>query len=140
MALTGKQRRHLRGLAHALQPVVQIGKAGATKALVDELDRAVEAHELVKIRTLKECPTDLEEILGLVEQALGTSTVGTVGKVAILYRARKKEPKIVLPGTEKTAPKAPARVGASKKTGGSSKGAGGITRKPSSPRRTSEKR
>jgi RNA-binding protein len=140
LALTGKQRRHLRGLAHALQPVVQIGKAGATKALVKELDRAVEAHELVKIRALKECPTELDEILEVVEQALGTSTVGTVGKVAILYRARKKDPKIALPGTEKKAPKATARVGASKKTDSKIKQTGSITKTTTSSRRTSVKR
>jgi RNA-binding protein len=100
--LTGKQRRHLRALAHDLQPVVQIGKAGPSKTLLKELDRAIDAHELVKIRALRECPTELDEILTLVEQTLGASAVGSVGKVAVLYRARKKDPKIMLPAATTT--------------------------------------
>jgi RNA-binding protein len=95
--LTSKQRRYLRGLAHGMLPILQIGKAGPSKALLDELDRALLAHELVKIRMLRECPTELAELLGLAESSLGTSTVGSVGKVAILYRARSDKPRITLP-------------------------------------------
>jgi RNA-binding protein len=97
VALDGKQRRYLRGLAHELQPVMQIGKSGATPALLDELDRVLETHELVKVRLLRECPSDLNELLPLMQKNLGASPVGSVGRVAILYRARRQKPTIKLP-------------------------------------------
>jgi RNA-binding protein len=96
VVLNGKQRRTLRGLAHGKTSILQIGKSGASPALLDELDRALETHELVKIRTLRECPTALVEVVELVEQALRASAVGTVGRVAILYRPRQKAPTIDL--------------------------------------------
>jgi RNA-binding protein len=96
VVLNGKQRRTLRGLAHGKTSILQIGKSGASQALLDELDRALETHELVKIRTLRECPTALVEVIELVERSLRASTVGTVGRVAILYRPRQKEPTIDL--------------------------------------------
>src|SRR5512145_50448 len=95
--LTGKQRQYLKGLAHGKKAVLQIGKSGATKALLDELNRALEAHELVKVRILRECPVQLDELIGLVEQATQASTVGAVGKVATWYRPRLEDPVIVLP-------------------------------------------
>lgn len=108
LVLTGKQRRYLRSLAHDMQAVLQIGKAGATKALLKELDLALEAHELIKIRTLKECPLELSDALALVNSDLGATTVGTVGRVAMLYRARLKDPEIQLPSSEKSKTKAAA--------------------------------
>ena len=50
MKLTGKQLNHLRALAHHLKPIVTVGVAGATPAVSAELENALEAHELVKIR------------------------------------------------------------------------------------------
>lgn len=82
---------------------MQIGKGGASKALLSELDRALETHELLKVRTLKECPQELPEVLTLVESSLGAVAVGAVGRVAILYRARSKDPTIELPGGAKLA-------------------------------------
>lgn len=116
VALNGRQRRYLRGLAHDRQPILQIGKAGAAKSVVDELDRALETHELVKIRVLRECPNQLGEIVSLVERSLGASTVGTVGRVAILYRTRSKDPSIALPDKANVHNEAPTSMKATKRT------------------------
>ena len=50
MTLSEKQRKHLRGLGHALQPVVLIGNAGLTDGVIAEAARALHDHELVKIK------------------------------------------------------------------------------------------
>lgn len=84
-ALSGAQRRRLRGLAHSLQPLVRIGQGGLGEGVVQETDRALEAHELIKVRFLggKE---DLRD--GSVKLAgdLGAHLIGTIGHVAVLYR------------------------------------------------------
>ena len=49
MALTEKQKKHLRRLAHPMNPIVMLGNAGLTDAVVAELDRALTDHELVKV-------------------------------------------------------------------------------------------
>jgi RNA-binding protein len=81
--LTSKQRQFLKGRAHALSPVVRIGKGGLTPAVVLEAKTALRAHELIKVR--------IE-----VEDA-AAHLVGAVGKVAILYRARDEDPALRLP-------------------------------------------
>ena len=88
--LTSKQRKRLRGLAHALEPLVHVGKSGVTDELVAQLDRALDAHELVKVRFL-----DVRALEGKAEKAelvaelcarTGAEAAGTVGHVAILFR------------------------------------------------------
>lgn len=109
--LNGKQRRYLRSLAHGLQPVLQVGKSGPSETLLKELDRALDAHELVKIRVLRECPTELDEILALAEKTLAAAPVGTTGKVAVLYRRRANDPRIALPDLAASAkPKKPTKA------------------------------
>jgi RNA-binding protein len=95
--LTGKQRRHLRALAHHIDPVVQVGKGGMTDALTDAVDRALTDHELVKVRVLEGAPQDRHELARPLAHALRAHVVGTVGRIVILYRQRHKNPEIVLP-------------------------------------------
>jgi RNA-binding protein len=96
-ALTGKQRRHLRALAHHIDPVVQVGKGGLTDALTGAVDRALTDHELVKVRVLEGAPADRHELARPLADALQAQLVGTVGRIVILYRTREKNPTIVLP-------------------------------------------
>jgi putative YhbY family RNA-binding protein len=49
MALSEKQKKHLRRLAHPMNPIVMLGNAGLTDGVVNELDRALTDHELVKV-------------------------------------------------------------------------------------------
>jgi RNA-binding protein len=95
--LTGKQRRHLRALAHHLDPVVQVGKGGMTDALTDAVDRALTDHELVKVRVLEGAPAGRDALAQPLADALRAHVVGTVGRIVILYRMRKQNPDIVLP-------------------------------------------
>lgn len=96
--LTGVQRRHLRGLAHGLRPAVQVGQRGLTDAVAAEVDRALERHELIKVKLAG----DREERRTLAEtlaHRLGAHLAGTIGTMAILYR-RHPDPqarKVTLP-------------------------------------------
>ena len=83
--LSGKQRRWLRGKAHSLKPVVQMGGKGLTDAVVAEVDRALDVHELIKVRLTGEREEREEAVSDLAER-VGAETVGVTGKVAILYR------------------------------------------------------
>lgn len=83
--LTGKQRRWLRGRAHDLDPVVQLGAKGLTDAVVAEVDRSLEAHELIKVRLAGE-RDEREVTAATLADRTNAHAVGTIGKVAILYR------------------------------------------------------
>ncbi|HEV8238452.1 MAG TPA: YhbY family RNA-binding protein [Thermoanaerobaculia bacterium] len=83
--LTASQRRELRARAHPLAPLVQVGRGGVTDAFVAELDRALVAHELVKIRLRGEREERAAQLADMMAR-LDCVIVGTVGAVAILYR------------------------------------------------------
>lgn len=97
MALTGKQRTYLRSLAHHLEPVVQVGHAGLSDAVMAQIDGALQTHELIKVKLGKECPVPREDAPALVEGATSSTVVQVIGKTLVVYRRRKKDPKIVLP-------------------------------------------
>lgn len=85
--LTGRQRRILRGLAHGLEPVVHVGRERVTDEVVAQVDRALEAHELIKIRFLDGKSAKSELIAELVRRT-GALEAGRIGHVAMLYRPR----------------------------------------------------
>ncbi|MBX7197411.1 MAG: ribosome assembly RNA-binding protein YhbY [Sandaracinaceae bacterium] len=95
--LTGKQQRHLKALAHALEPVVILGKDGVSEGVLTATDQALVDHELIKVK-LPDLDRDERAVLA-VRLAEGTEAalVGTIGRVAILYRRHPSEPKVALP-------------------------------------------
>jgi RNA-binding protein len=86
--LTAAERKALKGRAHRLEPVVQIGAKGLTDEVVAEIDRALAAHELVKVRAAGlergERAAALEDIAGRT----GAEAVQHVGKVFVIYRKK----------------------------------------------------
>ncbi len=83
--LTAAQRKHLRSLAHHLQPIVLIGKQGVTDNVIDSVDTALEAHELIKIRFIDH--KDAKKLLTAeIAERTSSQIAGTIGHVAILYR------------------------------------------------------
>ena len=97
VTLTGKQARHLRALAHEMKPVVQVGKNGLTDGLCLELDSALLAHELLKVRFGGETPASAEEFETFVNTRLGATVAQVIGKIVLIYRAHPDKPRIKLP-------------------------------------------
>lgn len=96
-ALTGKQNRHLRALAHSLKPVVQIGKNGWTDATRQQVDDALDDHELIKVKVGSESPVELQELSRTLSTDLGAHVAQAIGSILVAYRPHPKEPKIRLP-------------------------------------------
>lgn len=94
--LTGKQKRHLRGLGHGLKPVVLIGKKELDAGLIQETNAALACHELIKVKVLENCPLDRHEASDGLAEATGADVAQILGKTFLLYRPAEK-PAIVLP-------------------------------------------
>lgn len=92
---TGKQRRHLRSLAHDLNPVVLVGQRGVSDNLIENLDEQLLAHELVKVKVHDS--DALEETARALAEGTGSAVIQTIGKMLVLYRAHPKQPTIKLP-------------------------------------------
>jgi RNA-binding protein len=95
--MTGKQRHHLRGLAHHLDPVVMIGRRGVSDSVVRQIEGALDDHELIKVKVLEDCPVDRGEVAALCTLQTECEVVGQIGRILVLYRARKEGPTIRLP-------------------------------------------
>lgn len=95
--LTGKQKSFLRALAHPLKPVVQIGHGGLTAAVLSAIDGALATHELIKVRITGQEEIDVAEVALEVEAGTRSTVAQVIGKTLVVYRARKKDPGIVLP-------------------------------------------
>ena len=94
--LSGRQRRHLRGLAHALRPVVHVGGEGISAGVVDAVGRALLDHELVKVRLHE--PEGKRALARRLAESSGAALCGLVGHTVILYRPHPERPRISLPG------------------------------------------
>jgi len=95
--LTGKALRHLRALGHLLDPVIAVGKNGVTEVLAKEAARALEKHELIKVRVMQEAPLDRHEAAEDLATKTGSVLAQVLGRTFLLYRRNDQKPKIVLP-------------------------------------------
>jgi RNA-binding protein len=95
--LTGKQRRHLRGLGHDLKPIVHVGKGGLDDGLVAAVAQALEDHELVKIKVGEAAKLDRHEAAEEIAHQTHSEVAQVLGNTVLLYRAHPDEPVIVLP-------------------------------------------
>ena len=93
--LTPAERRALRARAHHLHPVIMIGEAGLTPAVLKEIDSALKSHELIKIRVLGEDRARRKDLPGEICAALEASPVQSIGKMLVIFRPRPEgaEPK-----------------------------------------------
>jgi RNA-binding protein len=84
--LSAAERKALKGRAHKLEPLVQIGAKGLTDEVVGEIDRALKAHELIKVRAAGLEREARAEALSAICARTGAQTVQQVGKVFVLFR------------------------------------------------------
>ena len=95
--LTQRQRRHLRGLAHHLKPVILLGSGALTPPVARETARALEDHELIKVKAAGGEHAARDELFAALTRATGSCLVQRIGNVAVLYRPRAGLPGILLP-------------------------------------------
>lgn len=96
MNLSNKQKKHLKGLAHPLKPVVLLGQNGLTEGVLAEIENALNFHELIKVKVA----TDDREMKQLIIDAIVRETqainVAKIGHIVVLYR-QSEEKKVDLP-------------------------------------------
>jgi len=96
MNLTSKQKSYLRSLAHKLKPVVMIGNAGVTDNIIQEIDRSLSHHELIKVRISGLERNDRTKVANDLCKETSSELINIIGHIAIIYRVAKK-PKINVP-------------------------------------------
>ena len=95
--MTSKQRAYLRGLANGIDAIFQVGKGGISDVLLEQLNNAIEARELVKITILETAPGSAKELAEEIANGTNSVVVQTVGNKITLFRQKKKNSKIELP-------------------------------------------
>lgn len=86
--ITAVQKKALKARAHALHPILQLGEKGLTDAVVAEIDRALGAHELIKIRAAPLNREEREVALASICERTGARPVQHIGKMLVLYRQK----------------------------------------------------
>jgi RNA-binding protein len=97
MPLTTSQIRYLRGLAHPMRPVLQLGGKGVTANVLKELDHALNDHELVKVRLDGTDRSERTAALTRLVASSGAENVQTIGHIAVLFRRNQDQPRLALP-------------------------------------------
>jgi len=89
--LSGKEKRELRARAHHLSPVVSVGAAGASDAVLAELDIALDGHELVKLRIAADDRAHRKELIDNLCRRARAELIQRIGHTAVIYRKRPEE-------------------------------------------------
>lgn len=97
MALTERQKKHLRRLGHDLHPIVLVGQRGMNAGVVEELKLALEHHELVKLRVRAGSREDRDAIFGELAGLSGSEFVFRIGNVGLFYKKNNMLQKLLLP-------------------------------------------
>lgn len=100
LVLTSRQKKYLKGLAHNLSALIQVGKEGLSEKLIEATDQELLRRELIKVKLGKNSGVEKDAAGSALSEATGSSLVQIIGKTLILYRAnpkRKKEERIRLP-------------------------------------------
>lgn len=97
MALTDNQKKHLRRLGHALNPVVLVGQRGLTPNVVAELARALHDHELVKVRARVGDRAGRDAVLAELAAATSSELAFQIGNVGLFYKKNNALNKVLIP-------------------------------------------
>lgn len=95
--LTGKQKGHLRSLAHHLKPIFQVGKGSTNDHLIRHIEEAIETRELIKVSVLNNCMDDPREIGAELAERTGSELAQVIGKTIVLYKESRDHKQIELP-------------------------------------------
>ena len=97
MPLSNNQLKHLRNLAHHLKPIVTVGQHGVTENVLNELEIALNHHELVKIKIAGEDRDERKAMIQMLIEKTAADMVQAIGKTLTLFRLNPKKPKVELP-------------------------------------------
>ena len=92
--MTGRQKRHLRALAHPLKPIVNLGKQGLSRETKREIESQLLDHELIKCKVLDSCPLSKKECAEEISTMTEIEVVQIIGKTLILFSQHPEDPKI----------------------------------------------
>lgn len=91
LQLSPRDRQKLKARAHALEPVVQVGQSGVTERVAVELDRALAAHQLIKVKVSAPDRDAREAVCDDIVARTDAAEVQRVGKVIVLWRPREED-------------------------------------------------
>lgn len=94
MAITEQQRRELKKLVHHLKPVVTVGQHGLTEGVFNEIDIALDSHELIKLKLSGGDRDEKKAMIKGICTKTGADFVHSIGHTAAFYRKHPKNPKI----------------------------------------------
>lgn len=97
MPLSANQKRYLRGLAHGLNPVIMVGQKGITDTLIQELERALDHHELVKVKLAGEDRETRSHYATELSVRTGAELIQAIGHTICYYKCNNETPKLALP-------------------------------------------
>lgn len=86
LLLTNAERKELKSRAHPLNPVVLVGSAGLTQAVLQEIDRGLASHELIKVRLAGADREQREQVAEEVAETLSCAVVQIIGNILVLFR------------------------------------------------------
>ncbi|WP_069649240.1 ribosome assembly RNA-binding protein YhbY [Caloranaerobacter ferrireducens] len=95
--LTGRQRSYLKSIANGLDPIIQIGKNGISENLIKQIDDALEAREIIKVKILNNSLLETKETANEIARLTNSEFVQSIGNKFVLYRESKENKKIELP-------------------------------------------
>jgi len=90
MGLTAADKKQYRAIAHNLNPVIIVGDKGLSEGLQEELDRALNDHELIKVKIAVGDRDDRQTIIEELLRLSGAELIQTIGKIAVILRKNKK--------------------------------------------------
>lgn len=90
-ALSIQERKRLRQIGHALNPVVMIGGQGLTEGVIEETNRALNDHELIKIKIAGEDRDARAQVIDALIAETQAEVVQKIGKIALLYKKATKQ-------------------------------------------------
>ncbi|MFC3120649.1 ribosome assembly RNA-binding protein YhbY [Agaribacter flavus] len=96
MHLSNKQKQYLKGLAHNLKPVIQLGANGLTEGVVAEIENALNHHELIKVKIPSDDRDEKALIMDAIVGETSSTKVQSIGHVLVIYKPS-ADAKITLP-------------------------------------------
>lgn len=95
--ITGKQRAYLRSIGSKLDPIFQVGKNGIEQTFLTQLEEALEAREILKIKVLENSGLTAREASDFICEKINCEGIQAIGSKIVIYKKSSKKPKIEIP-------------------------------------------